>query len=70
MDLFVIIMVLVVAIAAMFLYVTRRLNELHLSMNSRLDLLLLKTEQLARAEGFKAGQASEHANDESDATRS
>lgn len=66
MDLFIIIMVLVISIAAMFLYIMRRLNELHLSMNSRLDLLLLKTEQLAHAEGFRAGQASEHSHDGAD----
>lgn len=59
MDLFIVIMVLVVGVAAMSLYVMRKINELHLSMNSRLDLLLTKTDQLARAEGFKAGQASE-----------
>ncbi len=57
MDLLIIIMVLVVAVSLMFVYIMRRLNELHLSMNSRLDTLLLKTDQLARAEGYKAGES-------------
>ncbi len=36
--------------------IVRKLNELHLSMNSRLDQLLDTTGRLARAEGFQAGQ--------------
>ncbi len=66
MDLLIMVMVLVVGVAMMFIYIMRRLSELHLSMNSRLDLLLLKTDQLARAEGFKAG---EHARDVRQAAR-
>lgn len=37
-------------------YIVTQLRELHLSMNSRLDALLSVTKQLARAEGYKAGQ--------------
>ncbi len=33
-----------------------QLRELHLSLNSRLDLLLDTTRRLALAEGFKSGQ--------------
>jgi hypothetical protein len=39
-----------------FLYVVYYLHELHNTMNSRLDELLIATRSLARAEGFKAGQ--------------
>lgn len=45
------------SIALLVLY--RMLRELHLSMNSRLDLLLKTTGELARAEGFTAGQKDE-----------
>lgn len=43
--------------AVAFLTVYRLLRELHLTMNSRLDELLATTRDLARAEGFRAGQA-------------
>jgi hypothetical protein len=46
-----------VAVLGVGMYViVRKLNELHLSMNSRLDQLLDTTGRLARAEGFQAGQ--------------
>jgi CHASE3 domain sensor protein len=62
MEMLIIIAVLIVGLGLMFLYLARMLNELHLSLNSRLDLLLAKTDQLARAEGYKAGQESDWKN--------
>jgi len=47
---------LVAAMLIGFFVINRQLNELHLSMNSRLDELLATTTKLARAEGFRAGQ--------------
>lgn len=57
MEIFILAISLVIGTAGMFIYIMIKLNELHLSVNSRLDLLLAKTDALARAEGFKAGQA-------------
>ncbi len=47
--------IIVIDVAVAF-YMLCQLRELHKSMNSRLDELLLSTKKLARAEGFKAGQ--------------
>lgn len=52
----VIFIVLLCGLAIGFVTIARQLRELHLSMNSRLDQLLKRTGELARAEGFKAGQ--------------
>jgi len=48
----------VVTVTTLVAYVSlnKQLNDLHLSMNSRLDALLNTTSALARAEGFTAGQ--------------
>ncbi len=45
-----------VTVLIAFFTIYRQLRELHLSTNSRLDMLLKTTGSLARAEGFRAGQ--------------
>lgn len=50
------------------LVVMNRLQELHLTMNSRLSELLDATKKLARAEGFRAGQE-DHLSDLRDAAK-
>jgi hypothetical protein len=51
----------VVTITTLVAYVSlnKQLNDLHLSLNSRLDALLSTTSALARAEGYRAGRESE-----------
>ena len=44
-----------------YVHIARKIRDLHLSTNSRLDELLTTTKALSRAEGFKAGQEDEQA---------
>lgn len=48
--------VISVFVVILAIVLIKKLNELHATMNSRLDELLQVTSKLARAEGFKAGQ--------------
>lgn len=48
--------IILILSVSMAYYIIARLRELHASMNSRLDELLVATRALARAEGFKAGR--------------
>jgi hypothetical protein len=47
-----------IAMTGVFMHICNKLQELHLSMNSRLDELVATTNSLSRAEGFRAGQES------------
>jgi len=49
-------LLMVLGILFMMYIVYRQLRELHITMNSRLDQLISVTKDLARSEGFRAGQ--------------
>ena len=52
-------LVVVITTLMSFFILNKQMTELHLSLNSRMDQLLKSTGQLARAEGFQAGQQSQ-----------